>query len=161
MEPKFKDRAEFVQWFDSVEGKEIAHPAFDVKVNSAIQTYIKKHPDTKDLGPRLDEIEKAIAAKDAELEKETLSHFAYRKCVEAGIDFDLLDGFPLTDEKQIVEKINQLGTKQSKSVDQIINDRLANMQVKPKIGQQRDSSPIKGFNEYALEAEERDRKGRT
>jgi len=159
MEPKFKDKAEFVQWFDSAEGKEIAHPAFDVKVNSAIQTYIKKHPDSAALGATLDEIEKAIALKDAELAKETLSHFAYRQCVEAGIDPDLLSGFPLTDEKQITEKINQLGTKQAKSVDQIINERIAGMQRKPQLGQERETT-IKTKNDYILEAEERDRRAR-
>ena len=161
MEAKFKDKAEYLEWVNCDKYKTIAQPVFDQKVNAAIQTYIKKHPDSTALSATLDEIEKAIAAKDAELAKETLSHFAYRKCVESGIDFDLLEGYPLTDEKQIVEKINQLGTKQAKSVDQLINERLAGMQRKPQLGQQRESPPIKGFNEYALEAEERDRKGRT
>lgn len=159
MEPKFKDKAEFVQWFDSAEGKEIAHPAFDVKVNAAIQTYIRKHPDSKELGPRLDEIETAIAAKDAELEKETLSHFAYRTCIENNVDFDLLSGYPLTDEKSIIEKVSQLGKVGALEIEKKVNERLLST-TKPKLGMGHDGPSVKTEADYILEAEERDRRAR-
>jgi hypothetical protein len=157
MENKFKDRAEFVQWFDSEEGKQVAQPLFDQKVTAGIKAYQAKHPDRENLGDRLGVIEGKILEKDMQLKSNELRFFAFKKCTEAGVDFDLLDGFALTDEKAITEKIEQLGTMQSISIDRIINSRLASAQKKPESSQLSDNHMKKDQNYYALEAELRER----
>ena len=154
--PKFTDKAEFLEWFKSDEAKEIAFPIIDSKVSAGIKTYSLKHPDSHALGERLDEIEKKISEKEALLKNNELQFFAYKKCNENGIDYELLDGFPLSDEKAIDEKILQLTKTNALTKDRIVNELLANS-PKPSSGQWVENSGKKTYNDYVLEAEERER----
>ena len=142
MEPKFKDKAEYLEWINTDEYKTIGQPVFDSKVNSAIKTYQLKHPDSKLLGERLDDIENRINTKEIELKKNELKFFAYKKCVEFGIDFDLLDGFPLEDEKQIKEKILQLSKTTAITKDRLMNKLLIENSFKPGSGIGHDSPSV-------------------
>jgi hypothetical protein len=156
MEPKFKDKAEYLEWLNTDEYKTIGQPVFDSKVSAAIKTYSLKHPTKDNLGERLDLIDKALEKKDLELKQNELKFFAFRKCTENNIDYDLLNGFPLEDEKAIADKIDQLSITQSKLNDRLVNEKLATMMQRPQSGQQREMNN----NDYLLQAEERDRKSR-
>jgi len=80
----------------------------DKRVSEGIASYRKKHPGIDDLGPRLEEVEKRIREKDESIHKEKMKNYAYRKCAEAGISVDLLDGYDLTNETAIAKKIEEL-----------------------------------------------------
>jgi hypothetical protein len=152
------NKQEFDLWINTDEGKAIAGPYFDSKVGNAIKTYQSKHPTKDNLGLILDEIEKKIANKDLEARANDLRFFAYKRCIENNVDYELLEGFNFDNEESISNKIDQLAVTQSKLSNQMIHEKLASTS-KPKSGQQRET-PIKDANYYLLQAEERDRQSR-
>jgi len=151
----FDNKEAFIEFMKTDEWKSVCQPVFDSKVSLGIKSYVEKHPDSQALGPRLDEIETKIVEKDNELKKKDLEFFAFRKCVDNEIDYELLNGYPLEDEKAIEDKIIQLSKSISTAKVKNLNDFIASNSVKPQSG----IVTEKGFHDYVLEAEERDRHG--
>ena len=149
-------KEEFALWINTDEGKSIVSPFVDNKITGAIKTYQQKHPIKDNLGERLDEFTKIIDQKENELKASDLRFFAYKRCIENNIDYELLEGFNFDNEENLSKKIIQLATTQSKSNIQTLHEKLASG-VKPQSGQQRESAPH-DYNYYLNEAEERDRK---
>jgi len=149
------NKEEFAAWVLTDEGKSIVNPFVDSRVTQAIHTFESKHPNNLNLGSRLDEIEKAIETKDSELNKQKLNNFIIRKCFESQIDPDLLEGFQVTDEKSVVEKIEQLSKLRKDSTTSQMNGMLSNNSFRPSGKQDKDDTK-KTWNQFVLEAESRD-----
>jgi hypothetical protein len=155
---KFTDKKEFEDWLlNSDEGRELALPVLDRKVDASIKNYQSRHPDAVQLGKHLDIIESVIAEKDAKLRTEELKHFAFRKCIESGVNADLLSGFPLTDEDTITAKIDQLSLAKQKQDADAINRAMGENAFRPGSGNSPSSeAKRKTFADFYNEAAQRD-----
>lgn len=95
------------------------------------------------LNRRNTELEKALAARpplddvlgdvDARLREKDLEIAMIRGCHELGVDERLLDGFALTSEKQVMEKVAQLAEVGNQKVTVAVN-RLMNSSTLPGSG---------------------------
>ena len=153
----FQNKEAFLEWAASDEGKLYVNPLIDQKVTSGIATFKAKHPNSLMLGERLDKIEQAIAEKDKALKRNELNFFAFKKCTEAGVDFDLLEGFPMESEEQVAEKIDQLGRIAGLTEDRLRTELIVRNSHRPSGAQDRETPTRKTLNDYILEAEFRSR----
>jgi hypothetical protein len=81
---------------------------FDQKVTQAIKTYTMNHPSADALLPRIEAIEKALAEKEAELQKTKLDNYLFKQCTKLGMPYDLLKDYSYTDEADIDTKLENL-----------------------------------------------------
>jgi len=151
----FESKDKFLEWANSDEGKLLLNPYVDSKNTQAIKTYTANHPNPLELGSRLDEIESKIRDKDSELNKQKLNNFIIRKCFESNLDPDMLEGYAVTDEKSVIDKIEQLSKLKRDSDISRTNYELAGS-IKPSGSMQTETSK-KSFADFVLEAESRNR----
>ncbi len=81
---------------------------FDQKVTQAIKTYTMNHPSADASLPRIEAIEKALAEKEAELQKTKLDNYLFKQCTKLGMPYDLLKDYSYTDEADIDTKLENL-----------------------------------------------------
>jgi len=81
---------------------------FDQKVTQAIKTYTMNHPSADALLSRIEAIEKALAEKEAELQKTKLDNYLFKQCTKLGMPYDLLKDYSYTDEADIDTKLENL-----------------------------------------------------
>ena len=85
-----------------------AKPLFDYATTKSVSTFRENHPPDADLGKRLEKIESRLTEKENGLKANELKFFAFRKCADTNVPYDLLDGYPLRSEKDVSDKIEQL-----------------------------------------------------
>ncbi len=100
---------------------------------------------------RLDRLESALHAKERQLE---LSYHARRRTLEAGIPFELLEGFTYTDERQIDEKVLSLRKAIADNERANVNKQLAGS-YKPGAGISHDDRPTVDTSESFQSLERR------
>jgi hypothetical protein len=119
-------KQEWDEYASSAEGKAFIQPLIDKAVTSGITTYKKNHPGEKDLGTRLDAIEKASENRDHELARVKLDRFLFEACVKTGAPYALLvDELELMkDENDVTARIQKvseyLSLKNKNELEQLI-----------------------------------------
>ena len=100
---------------------------------------------------RLDRLETTLHAKERQLK---LSYHARRRTLEAGIPFELLDGYTFDDERQIDEKVISLAKAIADNDRTRVNKQLAGS-YKPGAGISHDERPAVDTNESFQSIERR------
>ena len=80
----------------------------DQAVTRGIKTYSMNHPSAEVLLPRIEAIEKALAEKEAELQKTKLDNYLFKQCTKMNLPYDLLKSYSYTDEADIDNKLQKL-----------------------------------------------------
>jgi hypothetical protein len=119
----------------------------DSQVTKALKTYSSKRLDTSTLTARLLRLEAALQQKEKE---QDMKFHIFKKCYEAGVNYDLVKDIPFSSKEEAEKKILQLQEFAAAKAEKTFNERIIAETLKPGTG---GSNPADKLAKY-LSAEE-------
>ena len=129
------------------ESKKIILSFVDQQVTKALKTYSAKRLDTSTLTARLLRLETALQQKEKE---QDMKFHIFKKCYEAGVNYELVKDIPFQSKEEAEKKILQLQEFATMKAEKTFNERMIAEAPKPGTGETR---PADKFAKY-LSAEE-------
>jgi len=129
-----------------------AKSLFDYARTKSVATFRENHPADSELGRRLEKIENRIQEKENLLKANELRFYAFKKCADTGINFDLLDGYPLQSEEAVAEKIDQLAASITTASQKNLAAIMAQEAHRPTGGGVDNDDKPKTLSQYMAEA---------
>jgi len=123
---------------------------FDQKVTQAIKTYAMNHPSAEVLLPRIEAIEKALAEKEAELQKTKLDNYLFKQCTKMNLPYDLLKSYNYENEADIDTKLENLNKAFEMKRTADVNALLASG-YKPQAGNEIRMEPKKEAEDLSIQ----------
>ena len=129
-----------------------AKSLFDYARTKSVATFRENHPPDEDLGKRLAKIDQRLTEKETLLKANELRFYAFKKCADTGINFDLLDGYPLQSEKDVGAKIDQLAASITTASQKNLAAIMAQEAHRPTGGGVDNDDKPKTLSQYMAEA---------